>query len=455
MNPKRDLKGIKVAVLGMGRTGECCARFLLQRGAEVSVSDSAEEAGHRQAAEELAREGVEFYTGARCLLPLESADMVVASPGVPPGSRQIRAAEENKIDVISEVELFSWFCRSPVIAVTGTNGKTTTTVLISKLMNLLGYDTVPAGNIGLPLTGLEPGFYDGSSPVVCEISSFQLEHTFTFRPFISIVLNITPDHMDFHGGFKEYVRAKSVLVANQGGDDYAVLNRDCAASRGLAGQTSARVVWLGAEEPSGDGVWICSGKIRGRLRGKEIVAGAGEAGLINPSNAMAAAACALIYSAEPEALSGALKSFRGLEHRREFVSEISGVSFYNDSKATNAGAFLDGLRAFGRGVTVISGGRDKGIDYSMLRGEAARRVKRMILMGETAEKLRACFKDVVPCVRVQGLHEAVRAALDGASPGDKVVLLPGTSSFDMFKDYEERGRLFKAEVKNLRKEALN
>ncbi len=452
MKLKRDLKGLKVTVLGLGKTGVCCSRFLLGLGAEVSLSDPGP--GTEAIPADLADAGVKFFLGGECLIPLESADLAVASPGVPDYSPQIQRARENNVHVISEIELFSRFCRSPVIGVTGTNGKTTTTVLLSKLMNALGYETVPAGNIGIPLTGLERGHYDGSRPLVCEISSFQLEHTYSFRPFVSIVLNITPDHLDRYRSFDEYISAKCAMVAHQTGRDYAVLNGDCPVTREFARSTGARVVWIAGEESPGDCVWLDAGMIKGRLGERRIEVDAGPAGLINVYNAMAVAACAMIYGADSGVLSESLKSFRGLEHRREYATEISGVSFYNDSKATNASAFLDALRVFGDGIIAISGGSDKGIDYSCLRDEVSRRVKRMVLIGETARKLEECFKDAAACLKAGSLREAVRIAFGEASPGDKVVLLPGTSSFDMFADYEERGRLFKAEVSNLRKEML-
>ncbi len=434
-------------MVGLGVTGKCCVKFLLQKNAEVSVSDSAD-AG--SAGDDL-EQGVKYFLGGRSALAFDGADMVVTSPGVADSSVQLKIVLERKIPLVSEIELFSWFCKSPIIAVTGTNGKTTTTVLISRLMEKAGFSCTPAGNIGLPLTCLPESAFNGAGPVVCEISSFQLEHTFSFSPFISVVLNIAPDHLDRYENFESYAEAKKNIVLNQKQEDYAILNYDCPNTRKLAGHTRARVLWIGKDRIPGEGVFIQSGKIKGSLESKKIELSVEDAGFQNLYNVMALAACALVYGVSGAALSDVLKSFKGLPHRREFVAEISGVSFYNDSKATNAEAFLDGLKALGKDIILISGGRDKGIDFTPLRGEVSRRVKSMILMGEASQKLRECFGGVVLCRGADDMRSAVETAFEGSSAGEKIVLLPGCSSFDMFEDYRHRGDAFVSEVMRLKK----
>lgn len=453
MRGARRLGGVKTAVLGAGKTGEACAKFLLARGAEVSISAPEGFGELGRGVQGLRDEGVKFFTGPVCESAVDEAELVVASPGVPRGSPQVERALCRGIEIVDEAELFSWFCGSPIIAVTGTNGKTTTAVLISNLMNGLGYRTVPAGNIGLPLTALPPGAFDGSVPVVCEMSSFQLERVASFRPFVSVVLNVSPDHLDRHGSFDEYVRAKSNIILRQTGEDFAVLNRDCPVCRGFSELTEARVVWFGLEEGRGDCLWAEGGKIMGRLDGKRLEAPAGDDVRVNVYDALAAGACCLIYGGDGGVFERMLKGFGGLPHRREFAGEINGVKFYNDSKATNAAAFLDGLRALGGNIIAVSGGKDKGIDYSFMLPEVSARVKRMVLLGETAAALEASFGESVPCEKVRNMGDAVRKAFRGAAPGDKIALIPGTSSFDMFENYEARGGIFKEEVRKLSREA--
>ncbi len=443
------LSGVKTVVLGLGKTGFSCAEFLLERGASVSVSDSCGASAGTVRARMLKDRGAECFAGGDCLVPIPSADLVVASPGVPGSAPQVEAASSLGIPVVSELELFSWFCRSPVIGITGTNGKTTTAFLLSRMLNSAGFKTVPAGNFGLPLTGLRPESYDGSNPVVCEISSFQLEHTFSFRPFVSVILNITPDHMDRYSCFEEYVEAKRGILLRQTESDYAVINMDCPGARRAASGGGAKILPIGAAENRGDGVFMASGVISGRLEGRSLELDLSAAGFINPYNIMALAACALIYGIDSTVVSKTLAGFRGLEHRREFVAEISGVGFYNDSKATNAESFLDGIRSFGENLVIIAGGKNKGLDYSYLREEASRRVKAMVLIGETSPEMAECFRDAAPCYMADTMQDAVRTAFTLALPGDKVVLLPGTSSFDMFRDYEDRGSIFKEEVSRL------
>ena len=449
----RSIGGKKVAVLGFGRTGIAAAKFLSGKGAHVTVYDDKrgkELAARLRNLEEGTAE--HFFFGKNCEEALRGADMAVVSPGVPDTALPMKIAGENKIRVISELELFYPYCKSEIVAVTGTNGKTTTTVLISNLLNRIGYDTIASGNTGLPLTGLEPRYYDGASPVVCEISSFQLEHTFRFRPYVSVILNVTADHLDRYPGFREYSEVKGRLVANQEAENFAVLNADDETVRKFSERTRARVIWLSRRRNLKPGVRVCKNKIIGTLDGKTIRFPVSDIGLNNIYNCLAVAAIGLIYGAGEDQIRDTFRSFSGLEHRREFVTEINSVRFINDSKATNSDALLDGLETVKPPIVLICGGRDKGLDFAPLRDIVEKKVGRMIIVGEARKKLKNCFKDIVPCIESEGFHEAVRAAYEQASPGGTVLLSPGCASFDMFSDFEERGTVFKAEVFNLKKE---
>jgi UDP-N-acetylmuramoylalanine--D-glutamate ligase len=342
------------------------------------------------------------------------------------------------------------------VAITGTNGKTTVATLVAELLNALGHNARLGGNIGTPLTELV-GKLNGEENVVAEVSSFQLEHIEEFHAHISVILNITPDHLDRYRDFEGYVLAKSRIFANQGKDDFAVLNADDRETSRLAGSTGAVVIHYSRKTVLEEGVFVDSGKIVTRWKGKEreigVAADIRMRGGHNLENCLAAVAVGLIYSGDTEVMRKTVSQFPGLEHRLEYVDTVSGVAFFNDSKATNVEAVVGAVRSFECPVVLICGGRDKGSDYGALRSAAQGRVKSAILFGESREKLREIFQGAVPYVEKKSFHSVFRAAFSEASDGDAILLSPACSSFDMFKDFEERGKIFKAEVRNLGKEA--
>ncbi len=394
----------------------------------------------------LGNDGIEAVNG---------AEIVVVSPGVSDDAPALRLAAERNIPVISEVELFFWYCRLPGVAITGTNGKTTVATLVAELLNALGHGARLGGNVGIPLTELV-GKLNGEENVVAEVSSFQLEHIKEFHAHISVILNITPDHLDRYRDFEDYVLAKSRIFANQGKDDFAVLNADDRETSRLAGSTEAVVIHYSRKTVLEEGVFVDSGKIVTRWKGKEreigLAADIRMRGGHNLENCLAAIAVGLIYGGDTKVMRKTVSQFPGLEHRLEYVDTVSGVAFFNDSKATNVEAVVEAVRSFERPVVLICGGRDKGNDYGALRSAAQGRVKSAVLFGESCEKLREAFHGAIPCVEEESFHSVFRAAFSEASHGDVVLLSPACSSFDMFSDFEERGKIFKAEVKNLGKE---
>ncbi len=449
-----DVKGVKVTVLGFGKSGLAAAELLCGRGAEVAVTDCLEEENLHGRVAKLRNRKVKFFLGSDGAGAVEGADVLVVSPGVPADAPPLRLAEKKKIRIISEVELFSWFCRSPVIAITGTNGKTTTADLVAKLLGNAGYRVKLAGNIGIPLTGIVKELEAGEK-VVAEISSFQLEHIEKFHPHISVLLNVTPDHLDRYGSFREYVSAKGRIFENQDKSDFAVINADDSEASGFLGRVESAAVPYSRKKDLKEGVFVNSGRIMSRWEGKEkYICSVGDIrmkGLHNIENCLAAVAVGLICGADTVSMRNTISEFPGLEHRLEHVGTVNGVGFFNDSKATNVGAVMKALGSFDCPVILICGGRDKGSDYTVLRNSVKGKVKLAVLIGEASKKLLDALGGVVHCEESESFHSAFLSAVSSALPGDVVLLSPACSSFDMFKDFEERGRIFKAEVENFSK----
>lgn len=451
------LEGKKVLVVGLARSGIAAARLLASRGAVVTANDSKNDPGPEAA--ELAALGVNVIGGGHPESLFLEADLIVLSPGVPTDLPVLKRARDAGIRMISEVELAGSFIKGRLIGVTGSNGKTTTTTLIGELLEALDEDVVMGGNIGYPLAGLVDRTTNDSW-TVAELSSFQLESIDRLHVDVAVVTNVTPDHLDRHPSFEAYVDAKKRIFENQTESDWAVLNGcDDVVTRMGAAAVSRRVFFSSAGRevaPGAAGIYVRDGFIRCDLlgdRGEIPVIALDDIslpGLHNVENVMAALAaafCARGMRAEdvPE-LRRKIKEFKGVEHRIEFVAEISGIKFYNDSKATNVDSTLKALESFSGNIILILGGKDKGSDYTKLAALIAERVKLMVLIGAATDKIAAQLAGVAPMVRADSMTDALAKAFEAGNPGDVILLAPACASFDMFSNYEHRGRVFKEAV---------
>jgi UDP-N-acetylmuramoylalanine--D-glutamate ligase len=374
-----------------------------------------------------------------------TAELVVVSPGVPMDIGPIQLARIRKRRVISEIELASIFIDAPMVAITGTNGKTTTTTLTGEIFRACGFKTFVGGNIGNPLIELASSGAEAER-VVAEISSFQLEGIISFHPRVAVLLNITEDHLDRYPSFREYAAAKARIFENLTRDDFAVLNMDDPMVAACAkGRLRGRIVPMSRLEEQAQGVFYRDGVITFRWDGVEErfpTAGYRLKGVHNLDNIMAALASALLMGCDAERARKAVEEFRGLPHRMELVAAMNGVEWYNDSKGTNVGSVVKSLESFEKGVTLIAGGRDKGGDYAPLAELVRERVEHMILIGEAREKIGSALGDLTDTRMAGSLEEAVEIARDLTLPGGVVLFSPACSSFDMFKNYEERGERF-------------
>jgi UDP-N-acetylmuramoylalanine--D-glutamate ligase len=443
----------RVAVVGLARSGVAAARLLRAAGATVVGTDVKPLDALGREAAQLAAIGVSLLTGDGPGRALEGAQLIVVSPGVPLATAELAAARARGVPVIAELELGWRAMEAETIAITGTNGKTTTTALTGALLAEQPRPVLVAGNIGTPLAAHALTFAaDGL--VVCEASSFQLEATDAFHPRVAAVLNLAPDHLDRHGTFAAYVDAKARIFANQTAADCAVLNADDEAARALASRTRARVVWFSRRRALDHGVFVRDGSIAAKLNGavEEIcpVAEIFLRGAHNVENVLAATACALWTGLAPAAIRRAVGRFRGVAHRIEFVRDLSGVRWYNDSKGTNVASTLKALESFTGRIVLIAGGKGKGQDFAPLAAAARGRVGAALLIGEDAPKLAAALgAEAVPVTRCPSLEAAVATARALAEPGDVVLLSPACASFDMFDNFEHRGDVFKKLVERL------
>lgn len=450
-----DLRGRKVLVVGLARTGLATVRFLRERGAVVSTSETKSEKEMGDVALELKRSSVLAEWGGHTVRHFLDQELIVLSPGVDPNLEPIQKALNQGIEVISEIELASRYLTLPMIAITGTNGKTTTTLLTAAMLREEGKRVGVGGNIGEPLIRfVENG--DRWEILVVEVSSFQLEGIDTFRPQGSVLLNITEDHLDRYRTFEEYIEAKLRIFKNQRPEDVAILNRDDPIVRSHLDRVRAKVFFFSLEEEVKEGCFYRGGEILLRREDQEEAYDLRRSplkGIHNVENMMAAILGARLFGASKEAIQRAIDRFRGLEHRLEFVEEIEGVSYYNDSKGTNVGSVVKSLQSFESPVILIAGGKDKQTDLFPLKDLIRTRVKRMILIGEAKERMARELGGLTETVKAETLEEAVHLAHRSASRGDVVLLSPACSSFDMFKDYQERGRAFKEAVGRLRDSA--
>lgn len=437
-----DVKGKKVTLVGMGRTAVSLVRLLLREGAEPFVTEACDGRAIELHTKELDALGIPYETGGHTGEAFRNAALVVPSPGVPPALDPIRRACEAGADIMSELEFAFAFCRSRTLAVTGTNGKTTTTELLRCLVAACGHDVILTGNNSTPFSTAVMA--DPPPPfVVLEVSSYQLELIRRFRPWIATVLNVTPDHLARHGTIEGYAAAKARIFENQAQGDAAVINLDDPYTRVMTAPPDTTVWSYSLTEKVERGLWLNGDAI---YSGELHVADASDTllpGRHNMQNVLAALTMMYAGGFDWDDTIAGLRTFRGVEHRIEHVLTHNGVDFVNDSKSTNIDSLRVALESFAKPIVLIAGGRGKGADYGILRDVVRSHVTKIVTIGEDAPLLEAAFGGLVPHARAQSMEEAVRLAAHSAKAGEAVVLSPACASFDMFDNFEHRGRVFK------------
>src|SRR6202163_955831 len=452
-----DLNGKRVLVVGLGKSGVASALFLKAHGAQVTVSDTKSGDELRNEIPVLLDNGITVETGGHGDRTFRGQDLIVVSPGVPVAAPPLVAAGALGEAVIGEIELASQFLPGPIVAITGSNGKTTTTTLTGEILTAGGLATLVGGNIGTPAISLAERARPETA-IVLEVSSFQLETIQTFRPKIAVVLNVTPDHLDRHRTFEAYVDAKARLFENQEPSDFAVLNADDPTCVAMGSRTRAQVYWFSRQKEVQQRAWGRAGNIvfrhvRGQQREIMQVSEIPLKGAHNLENVLAAVCAGALMGCAPDKIRQAVCNFKAVEHRLEFVATIRGVDYYNDSKATNVDATIKALESFPANIHLILGGKDKGSDYTLLNPLLRQRVKRVCTIGAAAAKIESQIKGV-EIVHADTLENALRKANAVAEPGDVVLLAPACASFDQFKNYEQRGQVFKAIVRTLSAEVV-
>jgi len=446
-----ELNGKRVLVVGLGKSGVASALFMKKHGAKVTVSDTKSGDELRNEIPVLLDNGITVETGGHGDRTFRGQDLIVVSPGVPvdaPPLEQARALGES---VIGEIELAAQFLPGPLVAITGSNGKTTTTTLAGEIMAAAGFPTLVGGNIGTPAISLAERA-KSDTVIVLEISSFQLETIQTFRPRVAVVLNVTPDHLDRHRTFEIYVDAKARIFENQQASDFAVLNADDPTCASMASRTHAELFWFSRHKEVQQGAWVNDGRIffRDGKGQREIlqVSDIPLKGAHNLENVLAAVCVSALMGCAAEKIRQAVHNFKAVEHRLEFVATIRGVDYYNDSKATNVDATIKALESFPANIHLILGGKDKGSDYTVLNDLLRQRVTRVYTIGAAAAKIESQVKGA-EIVHAETLENAIRKAYGVAQQGDVVLLAPACASFDQFKNYEHRGKVFKEIVRAL------
>ncbi len=445
-----ELENKNILVVGLARTGVSCARFLSERAARVTATDMRDESELADVQSELDSHNIRWVLGRHDETDFTSADLIVVSPGVPQNHPLLLKALSAGVEIISEIELSARFISAPLVAITGTNGKTTTTTLAGEIFKANGFTTYIGGNIGEPLTDL----LESARPVdivVAEISSFQLEWISSFRPKVAALLNLSEDHLDRYAGYQEYIDAKLRIFENQTGEDLAIVNRDDALVWKYAQGLKARLFPFSRKQELEEGIFHRDGVICYRHEGIEVRFPAADIklkGVHNMENIMAAMACGLLTGCRPEETFAAARNFESLHHRMEFVRKVKGVSYYEDSKATNVGSVEKALESFDS-ITLIAGGKDKGGSYTPLVAPIQERVRHLILIGEAAERMQDELGALTDTHRATTLEEAVWLSAQLTASGGTVLMSPACSSFDMFRDYEERAQRFIAAVKAL------
>ncbi|MDA8124541.1 MAG: UDP-N-acetylmuramoyl-L-alanine--D-glutamate ligase [Deltaproteobacteria bacterium] len=447
-----DLQDKKVAVIGVGKTGLATARFLANRGARIVLTDVKPEAAWQESVAALLPPGAQWSAGPYGTECLAGVDLVVPSPGIYPTHPILTAAQERGIPILSELELAYRFLQTPLVAITGTNGKTTVTTLIGEILRAAGKEVFVGGNIGAPLIGYTDGPQEADWAVV-EVSSFQLQWAESFHPHIALLLHVTSDHVDYHGSFAAYRAVKERIFARQDASDLAILNADDAGTAALADRLTAQRALFCSTGPVARGMYLSGAQLIHVLPSgereeypREMI---GIPGLHNVENVMAAILAARGCGCDPATIRRAVEGFRGIAHRIEYAGEQNGVAFYDDSKGTNVGAVVRAIESFSRPIVLLLGGRDKEGDFATLVPLIRERVRQVVLFGEAREKIHALIGDAAATTLAPTLQEAVAAAWGLARPGDIVLLSPGCASFDEFTDYKARGRAFREWVGQL------
>jgi len=451
-----ELRGKRVLVVGLGKSGVASALFLKLRGARVTVSDTKTEDELRAEIPVLLDHGITVETGEHGERTFHGQDLIVVSPGVSVDALPIVQARTSGEPIIGEIELAAQFLPGRIVAITGSNGKTTTTTLTGEILTAGGLPTLVGGNIGTPAISL----VERAKPdhiIVLEVSSFQLETIQTFRPKMAVILNITPDHLDRHRTFAAYAGAKARIFENQQADDFAVLNADDPNCVALAEGIRAHICWFSRKKEVQQGASVQDGRIGFRDAGGKreimLVSEIPLKGAHNLENVLAAICAGALMGVKPEHIRRAVQQFKAVEHRLEYVATIRGVDYYNDSKATNVDATIKALESFPANIHLILGGKDKGSDYTVLNDLLRERVKRVYTIGAAAEKIESHIKGAAEIVPAEALDDAVRLAASVAQAGDVVLLAPACASFDQFDNYEHRGRVFKEVVHTLAEQA--
>lgn len=452
-----ELRGKRVLVVGLARTGVATSLFCAARGAAVTATDLRAEDEIGEDAAKLRAASVRLELGGHHETTFLEQELIIPSPGVPADAPLLQAARAKGVTIWSEIELADRFLDGRLIGITGSNGKTTTTSLIAHILKSAGFPTILAGNIGTPLISRVEQTNDKTITVV-ELSSFQLELIESFRPNISVFLNLTPDHLDRHRTLEAYGAAKARIFENQTAADSTVLNADDPATTRIAPATP-RVYWFSRKQRVAQGAFVRGNEILFRHDGKEEAVLKVEdiplAGGHNVENVLAAVVATRLAGADAASIATGVRSFAGVEHRLEFVAEIGGVRYYNDSKATNVDATLKALDAFPGRILIVLGGKDKGSDYTLLQKPLREKAILALLIGAAAEKIE---RQIAGSVAIEGagtIERAVEIASHAARPGDIVLLAPACASFDQFENYEHRGRVFKQLVRELERHAAS
>jgi UDP-N-acetylmuramoylalanine--D-glutamate ligase len=449
-----DLKNKRVLVVGLGKSGLSAAMFLRGQGARVTVSDARSAVALAKEIPALLEAGIMVESGGHGLLTFRRQDLIVVSPGVPMDTPEVKQVVAFGLPVIGELELASRYLQGRVVAITGSNGKTTTTTLVGKIFADAGVPTLVGGNIGLPVIDLVAKSTPETVSVL-EVSSFQLETVEEFHPWIAVVLNITPDHLDRHGSFESYAAAKARITEKQTAEDFLVLNAEDKAAQMVALKTKAQIFWFSGRRPIKQGAFVHGESIlfvpREGAKAEPVmpVSDIHLKGSHNVENVLAAVCATRLAKIPAESIRASVAGFAAVEHRLELVKIVNGVEFYNDSKATNVDAAMKAVASFAGGIHLILGGKDKDSDYTLMSGMLKERVKIVYTIGSAAEKIERELQGVVKIVSAETLQVAVAKAAKAAATGDVVLLSPACSSFDQFENYEQRGRVFRQLVNEL------
>jgi UDP-N-acetylmuramoylalanine--D-glutamate ligase len=451
-----DIRGKNVLVVGLGRSGVAAARWLSDHGAAVTGTDIRGPDAFPKLIPDLLSRKIGLELGLHRESTFLRRDFIVISPGVPADLPVLKLARQKGIPVVPEIEVAGWFLKGRLAGITGTNGKTTTTTLLGRILEASGFSTFVGGNIGVPLLSavdLDPP----ASVIVSELSSFQLETIGSFRPHVAVLLNLSPNHLDRHPNFEAYIAAKARIFHNQTQDDYAILNADDGNVMELVPSIRSQKVLFSRRRELASGVFVSGGTVLYRVQNLEAaLMRTSEVRLLgdfNLENVLAASAAACVLGAEFSSIRRAAREFSGVEHRLEFVREIRGVDFYNDSKATSVDAAAKALSTFERGVHLILGGKDKGAPYQPLRSLMKDRVREVLVIGAARKRIASDLAGAVEIVEASDLETAVRTAFERSRPGDVVLLAPACSSFDQFENFEHRGRVFKELIERLAEES--